>query len=62
MSNQSLSSEEVLGIIPIDEEDPKTLPELFTEKKQEIDAKETRKSKDEYENQREREDSVDYGS
>lgn len=58
----TITAEELLGIIPIDEEAPKTLDALFAVKKAEIDAIETRGSKDYYENQREREDSVDYGA
>lgn len=57
MSNP-ITAEELFGIIPVDEEDPKDLDALFTEKKAEIDAIETRGSRDFYENQREREDGI----
>ncbi len=54
--SEPISAEELFGIIPIDEEDPKTLSVILTEKKNEIDALETRKTKEFYENQREREE------
>lgn len=55
-----ISSESLLGIVPIDEDAPTTMPEVISKKKEEMAAIETRKSKDDYENQREREAEVDY--
>lgn len=60
MSN--ITAEELFGIVPSDEESPTTISTLMTKKKAEIDAVETRKSNDYYENLREREGDVDYGS
>jgi len=58
MSN--IKAEELFGIIPKDEDDPPSLTAVIQKKKVEIDALQTRKSKDVYENQREREGDKDF--